>query len=316
MDTTSNEAAIRLQPLGGHGTFTIKTTSAAFLAIALYNAVELLILILGNFHHHHGIYFWSLLLSTAVGVVPFSIGAIIDLYNLSPLWVILVMIDLGWIFMVGGQSVVLYSRLHLVSRNDRVLRYLRYIIIIDTLILATPMSVIYFTTAYAKPRVWARAFYIMEVIQVIWFSVQECVISAFWIVETARLIRLRPGHDRRRKRTMYEILAINLAAILMDIALLVLQFSGYYYVQVPVKATVYSIKLKLEFAVLGKLVHLATAQHTDSMGLGGSPVMTPVDVAASSSPSSDASKVHRSMKIPGEFWKPTPKHNAASGAPM
>ncbi|KAE8138919.1 hypothetical protein BDV38DRAFT_56614 [Aspergillus pseudotamarii] len=315
MDTTSNEASIRLEPLGGHGTFTIKTTSAAFLAIALYNAIELLILILANFHHHHGIYFWSMLLSTALGVIPFSIGAIIDLYNLGPLWLILVTIDLGWVFMVGGQSVVLYSRLHLVSRNDRVLRYLRYIIIIDTILLATPMSIIYFSTAYSKPTVWARAFYIMEVIQVIWFSVQECVISTFWIVETAKLIRLRPGYDRHRNRTMYEILAMNLAVISMDIALLVLQFSGYYYVQVPVKATVYSIKLKLEFAVLGKLVYLAT-HPVDSMGLEVSPVMAPVDMAPSTSPSSGASKLQRSMKDSLGFWKPAQKHNTASGGLM
>ncbi|KAE8158590.1 hypothetical protein BDV40DRAFT_12421 [Aspergillus tamarii] len=315
MDTTSNEASIRLQPLGGHGTFTVKTTSAVFLAIALYNAVELLVLILANFHHHHGIYFWSMFLSTALGVIPFSIGAVIDLYDLSPLWVILVMIDLGWVFMVGGQSVVLYSRLHLVSRNERVLRYLRYIIIIDTILLATPMSIIYFATAYSKPTAWARAFYVMEVIQVIWFSVQECVISTFWIVETAKLIRLRPGYDRHRNRIMYEILAMNLAVISMDIALLVLQFSGYYYVQVPVKATVYSIKLKLEFAVLGKLVYLAT-HSVDSMGLQVSPVMVPVEVAPSTSPPSGASKLQRSMKDPFGSWNPPQKHNTASGGLM
>lgn len=104
---------------------------------------------------------------------------------------------------------------------------------------------------------------------------------------------------------------MNLAVISMDIALLVLQFSGYYYVQVPVKATVYSIKLKLEFAVLGKLVYLAT-HRVDSMGLEISPVMAPVDVAPSTSPSSGASKLHQSMKDSFGLWKLTQTHNAAS----
>ncbi|KAE8378029.1 hypothetical protein BDV26DRAFT_199157 [Aspergillus bertholletiae] len=316
MDTSSNEAAVRLQPLGGRATFTLKTTSVVFLSIGLYNAIELLILILANFRRHHGIYFWSLFLSTAIGVIPFSIGSIIDLYNLGPLWLLLVLIDIGWFVMVGGQSVVLYSRLHLVSRNDRVLLYLRYIIIVDTIILVTPMTIIYFTTAYVSPPVWARAFYIMEVTQIIWFSVQECVISTFWIVETAKLIRLRPGHDGRRNRTMYEILAINFAAISMDIALLALQFTGYYYVQVPLKAAVYSIKLKMEFAVLGKLVYLATANQVESAGLGMSPVTTSLDVIPSASPSSGTSKLHWPMTAACSYWKHTHKPNVASGGLM
>jgi hypothetical protein len=42
--------------------------------------------------------------------------------------------------------------------------------------------------------------------------------------------------------------------ILMDLVLVVLQYLNYYYTHVIFKATVYSVKLKLEFAVLGMLI--------------------------------------------------------------
>jgi hypothetical protein len=49
----------------------------------------------------------------------------------------------------------------------------------------------------------------------------------------------------------------------MDVTLLVLQYSGLYYVQVILKSPFYSIKLKLEFAILGKLVLISTS-HSSS----------------------------------------------------
>jgi hypothetical protein len=46
----------------------------------------------------------------------------------------------------------------------------------------------------------------------------------------------------------------------MDLALIALQFANLFLYQTSFKGLVYSIKLKLEFAVLGKLVHIASPQ--------------------------------------------------------
>jgi hypothetical protein len=62
---------------------------------------------------------------------------------------------------------------------------------------------------------------------------------------------------------MYELLAINVLIILMDIAVLVVEFLGLYYLQVLLKCTIYSIKLKIEFAVLGKLTAIVEASQLD-----------------------------------------------------
>ncbi|KAI3178841.1 hypothetical protein DTO046C5_2102 [Penicillium roqueforti] len=67
---------------------------------------------------------------------------------------------------------------------------------------------------------------------------------------------MMPDKDRRRSRILYELLAINFVIILLDICLLLVEYIGFYALQTTLKAMVYSIKLKLEFGVLGKLVDL------------------------------------------------------------
>lgn len=47
-----------------------------------------------------------------------------------------------------------------------------------------------------------------------------------------------------------------------------IEFIGLYYLQVLLKCTIYSIKLKLEFAVLGKLTAIVDSSHSDSISNG------------------------------------------------
>lgn len=158
--------------------------------------------------------------------------------------------------MVPNQSVVLYSRLHLVSRNTTVLATVRWVIIASFFCVAIPTVLTNIVAAYKPGQYnWSRAFQVIERFQVAWFAAQECSISAIYIWETIGLIRLSP-EDKHRSKILYELLAINIAAIVMDSALVILEYLGFYFAQVVLKATVYSIKLKLEFAVLGMLVSL------------------------------------------------------------
>lgn len=57
---------------------------------------------------------------------------------------------------------------------------------------------------------------------------------------------------------MYQLFAINVIIILMDITLLGVEFANLYIVESVLKGVIYSIKLKLEFVVLGKLVQFVT----------------------------------------------------------
>ena len=110
---------------------------------------------------------------------------------------------------------------------------------------------------------WAPGFEVIERIQVAWFTVQECLISTVYIWETVRMIKLSPVEDKRRHKILYELLAINVIAISMDVALVILEYVGLYFTQVILKATVYSIKLKMEFAVLGMLVAIVQLRGAD-----------------------------------------------------
>ncbi|KAJ5812422.1 hypothetical protein N7474_008723 [Penicillium riverlandense] len=241
-----------------------------FISIALYNAAELLVLIILTFKRYRSLYFWALLLSSLLGVIPASIGSLLQFFNLATLWLTLVLENIGFYFMVPGQSVVLYSRLHLVSQNQRLLRFLRWLITINTIILIIPITVLNFGWSY-HPTVsgWAHGFDAMERIQLTWFSAQEILISTIYILETIKMIRAAPGKNQRRSMTLYLLVLVNFIAIGMDVVLMTLEYLEFYLMQIIVKALVYSIKLKLEFAVLNMLVSISHV-HLSSTPAGSS----------------------------------------------
>lgn len=87
----------------------------AFLAIAFYNVLELLFLIIRRFQRRSGLYFYSLLVS-CFGVFLHGFAFMAKFFQI---WhndlACVALICLGWYCMVTGQSLVLYSRLGLVA---------------------------------------------------------------------------------------------------------------------------------------------------------------------------------------------------------
>lgn len=241
---------------GFHGSWVIKTIMVVFTSLAFYNAIELMILILFTFHRYSGLYFWSMVLSNIFGVIPHALGYLFVYFNIGPLALRLTLSTIGFYLMVPGQSVILYSRLHLVVQNPKVLRPVLYVIIIDTIILIVPTTVLTFSTAFIGSLTIVRAYNVIERLQVAWFCAQEFMISGIYIWEAIKLLRLMPEKDRHRNQIMYELLAINFVIILLDVALLVLEYKGLYGLQTTFKSFVYSVKLKLELGVLGRLVSL------------------------------------------------------------
>lgn len=250
--------------IGGYngGNAAVRIAMIVFSSIALYNAVELFILLFLTFQKYRGLYFWTMMVSVAVGVIPHTVGYILEFFQLAPLWVGLLISTIGFYAMVPGQSVVLYSRLHLVVQDQRILRFVLWLIIIDAFLLLIPTTVLTFSTAYVRTIPIIRGYNVMEHIQLAWFCAQEFVISGIYIWETVKLLRMMPKKDRRRTRIMYELLAINFVIIILDVALLCVEYTGFYSLQTTLKPMVYSIKLKLEFGVLGKLVALVQTQRS------------------------------------------------------
>ena len=234
----------------------LKIIMATFPALALYNAIELVVLIFVTFRQYRGLYFWSLLVSASVGVVPYALGFILKYFELtSALWLSLSLVTIGWYAMVTGQSVVLYSRLHLVLHCPQLLHLLLCMIIINAIILHIPTTVLtYGSNLDTNNNGFIQGYNIMEKIQMTGFCLQEFILSGIYIYETVKMLRLNTEPGCRR--IMYQLLSLNLLIILMDIGLLTVEYLGYYIFETTLKGIIYSVKLKLEFAVLGQLMNV------------------------------------------------------------
>ncbi|OQE39317.1 hypothetical protein PENCOP_c007G05876 [Penicillium coprophilum] len=233
----------------------VRITIATFIGVAWYNVIELVVLIFLTFKRYEGPYFWSMLIAS-VGILPYSVGYLIKFFGLtSATWLPVTLLTFGWWTMVTGQSFVLYSRLHLVIQNMRVLRMVRTMIITNIFLLHVPTTVLTYAANFSNTAASIAGYDVMEKLQLTGFCVQEVIISGLYMWETNRMLRLNQDHVSRK--TILQLLAVNVSCILMDIALMIIEFRNYYIYQTTLKATLYSIKLKLEIAVLGKLVNIA-----------------------------------------------------------
>ncbi|KAI4171740.1 MAG: hypothetical protein LQ346_008704, partial [Caloplaca aetnensis] len=244
---------------------------AAATAVAWVFVVELDLTILLTFRRRNGLYFWSLLISSW-GCVLHGMGFILSFLVGSPWGVTLPFIEIGWVTMVTGQAFVLFSRLHLVVRNQKILRYVLWCIIIDGCLFHIPTIV--FTVGKNSPHeghLWESRFDIMERIQLVGFCLQEFAISTLYIVSTVRI--LGSVYHSMTRKVMLQLILINLVCIGMDIVLIGLEFSGEYTSEASIKPMIYAIKLKLEFTVLNQLMSLSKVGFTEGsrwgMGVAG-----------------------------------------------
>ena len=230
---------------------------AAFTGIAWYNVIELNVSVYMTFKRKRGLYFWSLVISSW-GVVLHSLGFLLKLYGVTTVYGITVtIITIGWWAMVTGQALVLYSRLHLVVKEQRILRGVLIMIIWNAITLHIPTTVMTYGSNSPAYPVFANPYNIMERLQMTIFCLQEFIISGIYLWATLRL--LKPVYRRRTRSVMMQLLWINMCIMFMDIAMLVVEYLGYYAIETMMKAMIYSIKLKLEFAVLNQLMRLANS---------------------------------------------------------
>lgn len=118
----------------------------------------------------------------------------------------------------------------------------------------------------------------MERIQLVAFSLQETLIGLIYIYATVRL--LAAVYYERTRRTMMQLLAVNVLCIAMDAILIGLEFSSNYFGEAASKALIYSVKLKLEFAVYSQLIGITKeilVEEGDNGSQTGKSINTPAD---------------------------------------
>lgn len=206
----------------------------SFLTVAWYNVAELTVLIQFFFKRHSGWYYYSLLVATW-GIFLHGLGMLFKFYRITHSNIANTVITwLGWIMMVTGQSIVLYSRLHLVVQAPWV-KWILVMIICNALVLHTTTGVLTFLTNLASnPQPWLGPYSVVERVQVTIFFLQEVVLSGIYIWKTTVMLRSEgplfnrrenARGDRGRKVLMHTI-GINFVIICLEITLLGLEFSG------------------------------------------------------------------------------------------
>lgn len=242
--------------MGNHALGTEPLIVIVCSALAMYNAIELFGLIFIVFKQWKSLYFKSLLVAT-FGILPYNVGFLVYYFNLTYHWTGFAFSTWGWVFMVTGQSFVLYSRLNLVVLDEKVLRFVFWMIIIDAIIFHVPTTVLLFGSHLKGVHPGFKTGYqVYEKIQMTGFCIQEFIISGIYVRETARILKtLSQGGNTRR--LIRSLLAINIMVILMDLGLLAVEYHNLSVLEQTFKGVIYSVKLKCEFAILGKLVKVA-----------------------------------------------------------
>ena len=260
-------------------------------ALALHNALELLLLIFSTFKRYRGLYFFSMVACTT-GVLGYATGILLTYFRLGVEWLGKVILDAGWVLMLASQSVVLYSRLNLILDNVAILQAVKWTIVTTSAVLLPIVVVLDFGSTYTDNPSFSEGYYYIEQIQLIVISVQELAISGLYLWKAAALLKIISGPQGRK--TIWQLFAINIVIIAMDVSFLLLlpkpatppstaplkvyphletslakkhgigiqivivslQFLHYQLYQESLKGFFYSLKLKLELNILSKLVGL------------------------------------------------------------
>ncbi|KAF2184839.1 hypothetical protein K469DRAFT_578046 [Zopfia rhizophila CBS 207.26] len=230
-------------------------------ALSLYNALELELLVFTTFRAYKGLYFWSLVVAS-FGIIPYVIGFMIEYFRLTVMAVGIAIDTTGWSLMVTGQSVVLYSRLWLVfgRENRKLLRAVKWMIVVDAFLFHVTTIIIVFGSHYGpRTRAFGSTYNYMERIQMTGFTVQEFILSGLYIWKTLDIIR--SSERKRSRRLLWQLFSINVIIIVLDIGLLTVEYMGLHVLQQTFKGVTYSVKLKLELAVLNKLIELSQSNN-------------------------------------------------------
>ncbi|KAI6841351.1 hypothetical protein KC340_g6799 [Hortaea werneckii] len=236
--------------------------------LALNSAVMLMLLIFTTFRKFNGLYFWALVMASSA-IIPYQIGFMIEYFQLTSQLAGLIITTWGWPAMVTGQSLVLYSRLGIVLGKGQahVLKAVKWMVIVDGVVFHVSTTVVVFGAYYVPPgHHWMDAYRYIEKIQMTGFTLQEFIISGLYVWRTLEILKTTNYSRRRTRRTMWQLCMINAMIIVADIGLLVVEYQDRHVVEQALKGAVYGMKLKLEFAILSKLVGMTKRNDMTYLG--------------------------------------------------
>ncbi|KAL4811042.1 hypothetical protein BDV18DRAFT_4822 [Aspergillus unguis] len=240
----------------------------AFVAVALCNSVELLFWIFNFFKRRQGLYFWSLLVAT-LSVLALSICVILGTFNEGSVMAHEILYVIIQPTLLLAQSLVLYSRMHLIIR-ERTLNVVFWFIIISSLAIYTTFVLVIIGTAtkgkyFRESLGWIHILYVYASP-----AARDAIFCGIYIFEAVRQLKPVINLKGRAGRTvMIHLILVNSASIVLDIMVALFYWVFYAWwtargfwgstLGLPATCFAMSIKLKMEFTVLNRLVDLLQA---------------------------------------------------------
>jgi hypothetical protein len=229
---------------------------------------ELTVWIFYIFRHYRGLYFWSCLACTW-GTTIHAIGFVLKFCVPQCNWIFAtVLAEIGWVGMVTGFSVVLYSRLGLLINGRsgaRLPKLVLAMIVADAFLFHTPTIVFQFGVSNGPTHNKFLPYMApMERVQVMAFSVQETIISAIYIYQT--LVYLRDSIGKETRRTITLLIWVQIIVVLCDVLVITLDYCEYFSLKAVLHSFVYAFKLQLEFVILNDVKAMAQQGKLQSGG--------------------------------------------------
>ena len=196
--------------------------AGALVGMTLCLFVEVNMMIFYAFKKRQGLYFWSMQCGT-LGVFMETVGIILKYFGspgtdaIWPLYMLFILV--GWSVYTTAQSLVLYSRLHLVMRNQRIQRYVLYMIVSTIFTFVLPHWIFewpaYNTSDHETSSLWSPRAAIVQRYSQIGYTITESIISGLYIWSLVPILRLKSNF--RQQRVMMDLLFVNVVIIALDI---------------------------------------------------------------------------------------------------
>ncbi|KAL2862517.1 uncharacterized protein BJX67DRAFT_385539 [Aspergillus lucknowensis] len=225
----------------------------ALLAVAAHNTLELLLWIFNTFDRRRGLYFYSILTAplSMIGYLAASFMMLFAPHTVVPTSII-------WAFsyptLLTAHVLVLYARLHLVIPDEpRILRaVLTMIVVTSAMLVPSQMTVQFCATAGNKRCL--KPGYIVERVSFGGACIREFILCAIYVVQALRQFQpILLSKGCRGRNILVELILVQVGGIAMDIGFIVVMCLNLSLVETGYGALVYSMKLKMEFAVLNAL---------------------------------------------------------------
>ncbi|MCJ1428744.1 hypothetical protein MMC29_006655 [Sticta canariensis] len=236
--------------------------AGAFVGMTLYLFVEVNVMIHRAFKRRQGLYFWSMQIGT-LGILTSAVGIILKYFGsprtdvIWPLYTLFIVV--GWSVFATAQSLILYSRLHLVMRDERIQRYILYMIVSTIFTFVIPQLIFVWPSFNALDHemssLWSPREAIVSRYTQIGYTITESIISGLYIWSLFPLLRLKS--NVRQRRVMTDLIYVNVVVIAFDILQVTLEYTNQVGFSQPLQCFSYILKMRLEFVVLNQLMDVA-----------------------------------------------------------